>query len=301
MVIAFLLWISLPLLVYSRRLNLGHVGPAPVPELPVPTLYPDSFEDPRSRRLSLGHVGLAPVPELPVPKLYPYSFEDPRSPDKRLGIVAFYFPDKEEPWDTMCSAGFLGNFFPQPPGEFIVLTAPSFPGEPHTFSNAEAAFQALKFWTHAKDFESLSGSQAFELKKRLRGSEDFTYGGFGSNWAGMLGVLRSKYRPGSECAKSLLATGETFLLEHNSVSGRDKVWSDNFDGNGTNWLGLQLMLIRDDLNQLNGNLKAEEWSATMTQFAQNSVELSTGALLGDRTSNAWQQAVLEAAEAVGQG
>lgn len=46
-----------------------------------------------------------------------------------------------------------------------------------------------------------------------------------------------------------------FLLEHNETT-RDDTWSDNYNGTGSNWLGLQLMIIRERklcflFNQLN--------------------------------------------------
>ena len=43
-------------------------------------------------------------------------------------------------------------------------------------------------------------------------------------------------------------SGDTYLLEHNAATGRDKIWSNNNDGEGTNWLGLQLMVVRDRLS-----------------------------------------------------
>eukprot|EP00971_Amphidinium_carterae_P105706 2093301-Amphidinium_carterae.1 len=104
-------------------------------------------------------------------------------------------------------------------------------------------------------------------------------------------VLRAKFRPGRRFTKGLLATGDTFLLEHNSAHAacivgviwlphhpalannrfpspeyvrcsatfchscgqalpptcRDDLWSDNHVGDGRNWLGLQLMILRDEL------------------------------------------------------
>ena len=49
-------------------------------------------------------------------------------------------------------------------------------------------------------------------------------------------------------ARGLLATGDAFLLEHNERRGRDNTWSNNADGEGQNWLGLILMLVRDALH-----------------------------------------------------
>ena len=49
-------------------------------------------------------------------------------------------------------------------------------------------------------------------------------------------------------AVALLGTDDSFLLNHSAHPGRDEVWSDNCDGEGTNWLGLQLMLTRGELS-----------------------------------------------------
>lgn len=58
------------------------------------------------------------------------------------------------------------------------------------------------------------------------------------------------------------------------------VWSDNCDGNGSNWLGLQLMLWRDELRGGGGE-------GSWTAFIQSAVDLQTGA----PRSDAWQRAV----------
>ena len=84
-------------------------------------------------------------------------------------------------WDKACGASFLGNFYPCP----LKLQAPSRPGVTGHFKNAEAAFQALKFWGQAERFQSKTGNGAFRLKQELKGQEDWSYGGYGSNWDGM--------------------------------------------------------------------------------------------------------------------
>ena len=117
----------------------------------------------------------------------------------------------------------------------------------YTFTNAEAAFQALKFPNQARQFGNLSGAEAFRLKSELSKNPkniDKRYSGYGNNWQAMLAVLRAKYAI-PQFREKLLDTGNAFLLEHNNTVGRDNVWSDNCDGQGSNWLGLQLMLIRD--------------------------------------------------------
>jgi len=228
-----------------------------------------------------------PTP-LPEPDPLAVRFQDPRvEAAQEVGLIGFYYPDREEPWDKLCGSGFMGNFWHLGVGA-LRLEAPCDPGRTVSFGNAEAAFQALKFWSRADEFGPLTGCGAFELKRSLAGSEDFTYGGFGSNWAGMRAVLDAKFRPRSPLAEALLRTGDSFLLEHNSVHGRDKVWSDNKDGSGTNWLGLQLMLLRD---QLSG-------SARWTAYLSGLVNFKTGKPLGRDQAKRWQSAVRSAAQAL---
>jgi len=233
------------------------------------------------------------APSIPVGEPTPAAFvADPRhlqsgvhaSPSGgSVGVIAFYFPDREESWDRMCKAGFLGNFWNVGLDQ-LKVEAPKQIGVAHLFGNAEAAFQALKFWTCADDFRHLSGHLAFQKKKKLSGQEDFTYGGHGNNWKGMLSVLKQKFTPGSMMAEKLKQTGDNLLLEHNSVPGRDTVWSDNSDGSGTNWLGLQLMLVRD---QLTGQ-------SSWTDFAVSQIDPDTGAPRGSR----WPDAIRDATKAL---
>lgn len=42
-------------------------------------------------------------------------------------------------------------------------------------------------------------------------------------------------------------TGDSFLVEHNQVKGRDFFWSDNFDGTGKNMLGTLCMELRSEM------------------------------------------------------
>mmetsp|Transcript_91873 Transcript_91873/g.176870 ORF Transcript_91873/g.176870 Transcript_91873/m.176870 type:complete len:338 (-) Transcript_91873:24-1037(-) len=192
---------------------------------------------------------------------------DPRPPANRnVEVLGFYYPGKEEACDVLCGVGFLGNFWNVDKPLRITAAAPGMPAREHCFLNAEAAFQALKFWNHAADFESITGHEAFALKKSLAGTEDFTYGGKGSNWKAMQAVLEEKFAPNSALASELVGTGDAYLLEHNSVTGRDKVWSDNCDGEGTNWLGLQLMLVRDRFN------REKRW----TRWLQDLIDMETG-------------------------
>ena len=58
-------------------------------------------------------------------------------------------------------------------------------------------------------------------------------------------VLAAKFQD-KDLRAGLLATGDAYLLEHNSVKGRDKYWSDNKDGTGKNKLGKFLMDLRGE-------------------------------------------------------
>ena len=98
----------------------------------------------------------------------------------------------------------------------------------------------------------------------------------------MLAVLQAKFQPGTWMEKALLATGDAFLLEHNSVTGRDNVWSDNHDGTGSNWLGLQLMLLRGTLNP----------KSSLLQWIDSQIDRNSGQ---PWTGSCWQAVVQEAA------
>ena len=100
-------------------------------------------------------------------------------------------------------------------------------------------------------------------------------------------VLRAKFTD-SQCAEALLATGNAFLLEHNSRSGRDMIWSDNEDGQGQNWLGLQLMLLRDE--------KRNHPADSPWDFLQRAVDPETGE--PGQQFGQWKSLVSAAARAV---
>ena len=109
----------------------------------------------------------------------------------------------------------------------------------------------------------------------------------------MWAVLKAKFSPRSHMAEQLLMTGDAYLLEHNSKSGRDFLWSDNQDGEGQNWLGLQLMLLRDELRRLKGG------STNWTTYIQNDcrMNLSTGPSR-DEVNERWQATVRRSTTAI---
>ncbi|CAE8609996.1 unnamed protein product, partial [Polarella glacialis] len=204
------------------------------------------------------------------------------------GLLAFYYPGKQEHCDVLCGAGFLGNFYDVKMCGSELQVSPKLRSyKALCFRTAESAFQALKFWSMAEEFQDLTGDQAF---KRTRDLEkhgcpvDSSYSGYGNNWNAMLTVLRAKFTPGSLLAKALQLTDPAFLLEHNPQTGRDKTWSDNGDGSGLNWLGLQLMLIRDQICGHSG--KPQSWTSKLRPL----FNVDTGLPLNDRWQSAVQQA-----------
>jgi len=223
---------------------------------------------------------------LTEPKPIPFRFDG-----VDYGLIAFYYPGREDACDRKCGAGFLGNFFDLGP-RGLTLTAKSRPGPPRSFRNAEAAFQALKFWDRALDFSELTGEQAFQRKRMLAFQEDPGFAGFGSNWKAMKAVLEAKFAPGSAMAAGLLRTGGAFLLEHNSQWGRDRVWSDNRLGDGLNWLGLQLMFIRQKLRKSEGRGPDELAVGVQGWVSEHD---GTPRIAGGQAQ--WQQMVREASKA----
>jgi hypothetical protein len=146
------------------------------------------------------------------------------------------------------------------------------------------------FWNLADEFAKLSGEEALRKKHQGHGQEDWDYAGHENKWKGMMAVLHAKFKSGTRLEKALEKTGDAFLLNHSGRHGEDPVWSDNNDGEGTNWLGLQLMLLRD---------RRTGWKK-WTKFIESSIDLQTGEriLPEDIESNAWQDAVRSASASV---
>jgi len=182
-------------------------------------------------------------------------------------LVAFYYPDHDTAWDAVYQGQFLTNFFPCR----ITLTINGISG---SFYNAEAAFQATKWWSDdsiRKQFENAkTGSQAFSIKKGLTG-EDSSYAGLGGDGA-MKKVLTEKFSD-SSFKQALLLTGKAYLLEHNEAKGRDHAgWSDDQDGHSQNpsaklnRLGETLMEVRESLGgagRPSGNYTLADFSAAV--------------------------------------
>jgi len=184
-------------------------------------------------------------------------------------FLAFYFAldaDNEKikkfGWDM-----FFGGF-----GFSNLAYAPIFiivGGEKLTFQNTEAGFQYLKYLYLDKDkeiykrFAKCNGQEAWDVRCDLMNNRpdlipDFTYYGYG-RWGAMLELLRCKFTQNEHLRFELLATGDAFLMEHNTKTGKDLYFSNNHVGDGLNWLGYQLMIVRAELN---GNTFFPKWLST---------------------------------------
>lgn len=132
---------------------------------------------------------------------------------------------------------FLGNFYPS---EVEVWGL--------KFQCAEAAYQAAKFRSEPakmQEFQQLDGAAAFEHAKRLSAgwNQAQKRSWQTQNVAAMKEVLNLKFQ-NPEFKKGLLATGNSYLVEHIPVKGRDRFWGDDSDGTGRNALGQLLMELR---------------------------------------------------------
>jgi predicted NAD-dependent protein-ADP-ribosyltransferase YbiA (DUF1768 family) len=182
-----------------------------------------------------------------------------------LKDVGFFYKPNDK-LDKINGLGFLGNFYEHNPNGF------NFMGK--QFKCAEGAFQSLKDFKNVDSYTQLNGDGAFRMSRNNK-NIDMTYNGLGSNWAAMLHVLIAKFSD-PILQQQIVDCAPPFLLEHNEISGRDTTWSDNKDGTGSNWLGLQLMLIRKyiyEIKELN-ELKTIPLPTDLNNFAETNLGIN---------------------------
>lgn len=226
------------------------------------------------------------------------AINDPRNDSRRartyagkVSVLCFYFDGAMTLPDLLCGFPAGGNFYED--GHTLSVAPPGKWGSAKKFTNAEAAFQALKSWHTAHRFRHADGNEAFNLKRAIR-SPDFKYAGYGSNWAGMMAVLEVKFSNDTygsrQSRRCLLATKDAFLMETNVKAGRDNVWSNNYLGDGKNWLGLQLMLLRDNIAAVEDRSHQSKWTTWLVEGPVG-LDVLTGKF---RREKMWQLTVLEA-------
>lgn len=231
-----------------------------------------------------------------------------------MAVVGFAFEGgKRSAVDDLCGAAAISNAWDLGPGGILLNGRGSGGSASSTkvanFTNADAAFLALQFWMKCDSFSELSSHQAMQIKRHLAGKEDWSLGGYGSLWHAMSGVLHAKFRPGSACAQALLKTGDAFIVKHGvpdeqGRESRERTWSNGgAKGAGKNWLGMQLMLLRDELREaelVSPVSPNRSNQMTWTQFIQQmcQVDLNTGEHRGPLGATAWQDVVLKATTAL---
>lgn len=159
-----------------------------------------------------------------------------RALDQSSGVIPFYHHND-------LATEFMGNFYPC---EVVFRDI--------KFACAEAAFQGAKYsykpeWM--REFANLDGQGAFEksqLREHLLRDDWDTMCGDGEPWKVriMRDILYDKFTRNPELMVLLKSTGNAYLIEHNTRTGKDTFWSDNYDGTGQNILGKLLMQLRDD-------------------------------------------------------
>jgi hypothetical protein len=218
-----------------------------------------------------------------------------------VGVVGF---DDGAAWDALFGADFLGSGYDlADTGDHIAVAMPVDQGPPLSFRNATAALAAMKFWDQRQYFTELDGQEAKVLSRNLDTATEAyddiartTFGGaFPSEWTAMMGVQRAKFREGSMMASALVQTGDTFLLAHSSAAtGSDSFWSSGGDGEGRNMLGMQLMLLRDELA-----VPPRGGPGSWTEFISDLHDVSTGtALAKEAHEGIWRTLVRDAHDAL---
>lgn len=109
-----------------------------------------------------------------------------------------------------------------------------------TYRNNEAAFQAQKQLTKAKDFAHLSASEAKRLGRRVHLREDWEE----VKCEIMYDICTAKFTQNKKIAQLLQETGDAILIEGNTWG--DRYWG-MVNGVGRNMLGHILMRVRVNL------------------------------------------------------
>ena len=191
-----------------------------------------------------------------------------------IRLIAFYFPGRESEVDKVCGCGFLGNFY-----EVSVVI------DGVTFLSSETAYQALKvaMWLgkplHAVGMQNMTAEKALHHARKV--AKDLGIRGVNDEQACRLmwKILSAKFKPGSQLAHMLIATGDAFLLEHKEHNRTSEPrWSNDHNGTGFNLLGLLLMILR-------ARLRGEEctWA--------DSFDLGRGIFMDDEKLVLWLEHV----------
>lgn len=131
--------------------------------------------------------------------------------------------------------GFLSNFYP---AKIVTDWDP----EP-IYPTAEHAFQAQKTW-NLRERRIIAGAGSPGEARRLGRSVSLQGSWEQTRKRIMLETLLRKFTQNPELRQWLIATGDTELQEGNTWG--DRYWG-MVDGQGENWLGRLLMMVREVL------------------------------------------------------
>ena len=118
--------------------------------------------------------------------------------------------------------------------------------------STEHAFQAAKYSENNKTYalrilQNIGPHDAIKLGRNKK------IIGIDKNWDNnkfyvMLNIVRDKAKICEEFKKELLSTGDKIIIENtNNASTKDAIWGCGKDGKGLNYLGLVLMIIRNEI------------------------------------------------------
>jgi len=190
---------------------------------------------------------------------------DPCNKDRAVPIIAFQCPGGAEgPCDQLFQHAVFGTLYPQ--GLTVRGTR---------YKNVEDAYQALR---------------------RCKPAEEQVLADASGAWQTMIEVLESKFKEHT-CRLLLLHTGDSFLVALSSTAsflGGSSLWTNNQSGDGRNWLGAQLMFLRDRLLEEAGSTPTG-WTRYMKETC--GISPRTGSIDSDGKWK-WQQAVKAATASV---
>ena len=142
--------------------------------------------------------------------------------------------------------GSFSNFYPVNMSAKVI--SPDL--EDITVPTSEHLFQAAKFLDKNKEYAKAI-LKAETPGKTAQMGRDRKVQGFADNWDAksfyvMLNIVREKAKVCPQFKNDLISTGDKFLIE-NTTPSNDRIWGCGKDGWGKNWLGLVLMIARDEL------------------------------------------------------
>ena len=183
--------------------------------------------------------------------------------------IAFSSNGITSAWDKYCESSFLCNKYES---QFYIIQNDEFPTIEGRFLIAEAAYQAskLNFNKFVNQYREINAIQIEYLKYIHQWLIDPLFKYDDKKWRSMLSIIRAKFTRTNLYVK-LLETRDWFIINHSRLYRMKSLWSDGYNGCGYNWLGLILMIVREEIRE---KLKLEptRWKTII----DNNVNMETG-------------------------